>query len=79
MFKCDRPLKESSLKVGTTRAEFHRIQHNSNTIQVVAEEIGLENYLIRNVSALRNFHSSVTHSLNFYQDELDPAEYTKEH
>ena len=63
-------LKESSLKVGTTRAEFHRIQHNS--IQVVAEEIGLENYF-------RNFHSSVTHSLNFYQDELDPAEYTKEH
>ena len=73
-FKCGRPLKESSLKVGTTRAEFHRIQHNS--IQVVAEEIGLENYLIRNVAALRNFHSSVTHSLNFYQDELDPAEYT---
>ena len=65
------------MKVGTTRAEFHRIQHKS--IQVVAEEIGLENYLTRNVSALRNFHSSVTHSLNFYQDELDPAEYTKEH
>jgi len=69
-------LKESSLKVGTTRAEFHRIQHKS--IQVVAEGIGLENYLTRNVAALRNFHSSVTHSLNFYQDELDPAEHTKE-
>ena len=79
-----RPLKESSLKVATTRAELHKIQHKS--IQVVAEGIGLENYLIRNVVALRNFHCNVClrtiktlcrHSLNFYQDELDPAEHTK--
>ena len=35
--------KESSLKVATTRAELHKIQHKS--IQVVAEGIGLENYL----------------------------------
>ena len=33
-----------------TRAELHKIQHKS--IQVVAEGIGLENYLIRNVAAL---------------------------
>ena len=47
----------------------------------------MENYL--NVAALRNCqcnvclleklkHFAVTHSLNFYQDELDPAEHTKE-
>ena len=42
--------KESSLKVATTRAELHKIQHKS--IQVVGEGIGLENYLIRNVAAL---------------------------
>ena len=34
-FKCGRPLKKSSLKVATTRAELHKIQHKS--IQVVAE------------------------------------------
>ena len=28
-FKCGRPLKESSLKVATTRAELHKIQHKS--------------------------------------------------
>ena len=69
------------MKVATTRAELHKIQHKS--IQVVAEGIGLENYLIRNVAALRNFQCNVClrkiktlcrHSLNFYQDELDPAE-----
>ena len=68
------------MKVATTRAELHKIQHKS--IQVVAEGIGLENYLIRNVAALRNFQSNVClrkiktlcrHSLIFYQDELDPA------
>ena len=73
------------MKVATTRAELHKIQHKS--IQVVAEGIGLENYLIRNVAALRNFQCNVClrkiktlcrHSLNFYQDELDPAEHTKE-
>ena len=48
-------MKESSLKVATTRAELHKIQHKS--IQVVAEGSGLENYLIRNVAALRNFHA----------------------
>ena len=41
------------MKVATKRAELHKIQHKS--IQVVAEGIGLENYLIRNVAALRNF------------------------
>ena len=56
-FKCGRPSKESSLKVATTRAELHKIQHKS--IQVVAEGIGLENYLIRNVAALRNFQCNV--------------------
>ena len=30
-----------------------------NPIQVVAEGIGLENYLIRNVAALGNFQSNV--------------------
>ena len=74
------------MKVAATRAELLKIQHKS--IQVVAEGIGLENYLIRNVAAHRNFqcnakffldkHFAVTHSLNFYQDELDPAEHTKE-
>ena len=47
----------------------------------------MENYLIRNVVSLRNFRCNVClrkiktlrrHSLNFYQDELDPAEHTKE-
>ena len=73
------------MKVETTRAELHKIQHKS--IQVVAEGIRLENYLIKNVAALRNFQYNVClrkiktlccHSLNFYQDELDPAEHTKE-
>ena len=45
------------MKVATKRAELRRIQRKS--IQVVAEGIGLENYLIRNVAALRNFHCSV--------------------
>ena len=56
-FKCGRPSKESFLKVATTRAELHKIQHKS--IQVVAEGIGLENYFIRNVAALRNFQCNV--------------------
>ena len=38
------------MKVATMRAELHKIQHKS--IQVVAEGIGLENYLIGNVAAL---------------------------
>ena len=38
------------MKVATTRAELHKIQHKS--IQGVVEVIGLENYLIRNVAAL---------------------------
>ena len=84
-FKYGRPLKESSLKVATTRAELHKIQHKS--MQVVVEGIGLENYFIRNVAALRNFQCNVClrkiitlyrHSLNIYQDELDPTEHTKE-
>ena len=45
------------MKVATTRAELHIIQHKS--IQVVAEGIGLENYLIRNEAALRNFQCNV--------------------
>ena len=45
------------MKVATTHAELHKIQHIS--IQVVAEGIGLENYLIRNVAALRNFQCNV--------------------
>ena len=74
------------MKVETTRAELHKIQHKS--IQVVAEGIRLENYLIKNVAALHNFQSNVCltkiktlchHYLNFYQDELDPVEHTKEH
>ena len=44
------------MKVATTRAEIHKIQHQS--IQVVAEGIGLENYF-RNVAALCNFHCNV--------------------
>ena len=57
------------------------------SIQVVAEGVGLENYLIGNVAALRNFQCNVClrkiktlfrNSLNFYQDELDPAEQRKE-
>ena len=52
-FKCGRPSNEYSLKVATTRAELHKIQRKS--IQVVAEVIGLEDYLIRNVAGLRNF------------------------
>ena len=35
------------LEVATTRAEVHKIQHKS--IQVIAEGIGLEKYLIRNI------------------------------
>ena len=35
-----RPLKESTLKVATMRAELHKIQHNSS--YVVAEGVGLE-------------------------------------
>ena len=46
-------MKESSLKVATTRAELHKTQHKS--IQVAAEGIGLKNYLIRNVAALHDF------------------------
>ena len=70
------------MKVATTCAELHKIQH----IHVVAEGIGLENYLIRSVAALRIFQCNVClrkiktlcpHSLNFYQDELDPAELHK--
>ena len=73
------------MKVETTRAELHKIQHKS--IQVVAAGIGMENYLIRNVVSLRNFQCNVClrkiktlrhRSLNFYQGELDPAEHTKE-
>ena len=45
------------MKVATKRAELRKIQHKS--IQVVAEGIGLENYLIRNVAALRNFQCNV--------------------
>ena len=42
----------------TTLAELHKIQPKS--IQVVAERIGLENYLIRNdVAALRNLQCNV--------------------
>ena len=43
--------------LAATRTELHKIQHKS--IQVVAEGIGLENYLIRNVAALRNFQCKV--------------------
>jgi len=35
------------------------IKSNINPIQVVAEGIGLENYLIRNVVALGNFQCNV--------------------
>ena len=66
--------------------ELHKIQHKS--IQVVAEGIGLENYLIRNVAALRNFQCNVClrkiktlcrHALfEFLSGQLDPAEHTKE-
>ena len=69
-----------------THGELHKIRDRS--IQVVAEGIGLENYLIRNEVALCNFQCNVClskikticrHPLNnFYQDELDPAEHTKE-
>ena len=45
------------MKVAATRAELHKIQHKS--IQVVVEGIGLENYFIRNVAALRNFQCNV--------------------
>ena len=45
------------MKVATTRAELHKIQHKS--VQVVPEGIGLENYLIRNAEALRNFQCNV--------------------
>ena len=57
MFKCGLPLKESSLKVATTRADLHKIRHKS--IQVVVKVIELENYLIRNVAAVRNFQCNV--------------------
>ena len=43
------------MKVATTRAECR--------VQVVAEGIGRENYLIRNVAALRNFQCNVCLSL----------------
>ena len=69
-----RPLKESSLKVATTRAELHKIQHKS--IQVVAEGIGLRKFQC-NV-CLRKIETLCRHSLNFYQDELDQREHTKE-
>ena len=46
------------MKVATMRAELEDIvQHES--IQVVAEGIGLENYLIRHEAALRNFQCNV--------------------
>ena len=45
------------MKIEMTSAELHKIQRKS--IQVVAEGIGLENYLIRNVAALRNFQCNV--------------------
>ena len=72
------------MQVAMTHAELHEIQHKS--IQVLAEGIGQENYLIRNEAALCNFQCDVClskiktlccHSLNFYQDELDPPEHTK--
>ena len=61
-------------------------------MQVVAEGIAPRNragkrHLVRNIAALRNFQCNVClrkiitlyrHSLNIYQDELDPAEHTKE-
>ena len=72
------------MKVATTRAELRKIKHKS--IQVVAEGIGLENYLIRNVAALHNFqcnvclrkfeHFAVTHSLNFYQASINIPEHS---
>ena len=37
-FKCGRPLKESSLKVATTRAELHKMQHKS--IKLLLKESG---------------------------------------
>ena len=76
------------MKVATTRAEFpHKIQYKS--IQVVAEGTGLENYLIRNEAALRNFQCSVClrkiktlcrHALfEFLSGRiLDPVDHTKE-
>ena len=45
------------MKVVTSRAELHKIQHKST--QVVAEGIRLENYLLRNVAALCNFQCNV--------------------
>ena len=84
-FKCCRPLKESSLKVAMTRAELHKIQHKS--IQVVAEgragklfnkKCSGSSELQCNV-CLRKIKTICRHPLNnFYQDELDPAEHTKE-
>ena len=50
-------MKESFLKVATMCVELHKIQHKS--IRLVAEGIGLENYLIRNVAALCNFQCNV--------------------
>ena len=53
------------MKVATTRAELHKIQHKS--IQVVAEGIGLENYLIRNVAdCLRKIRTLCRHALFEY-------------
>ena len=43
-FKCGRRLKEFSLKVATTPAELHKIQHKS--IQVVAEGITIRNVAV---------------------------------
>ena len=62
------------MKVATTRDKLHKIQHKS--IQVVAKGIGLRNFQC-NV-CLRKIETLCCHSLNFYQDELDPAKHTKE-
>ena len=51
------------MKAATTLAELHKIQHKS--IQIVAEGSGLENYIIRNVAALRNLHDAM-----FVQEKL---------
>ena len=65
------------MKVATTRDELHTIQHESiQLIEVVAEGIELRNFQC-NV-CLRKIETLCRHSLNFYQDELDPAEHTKE-
>ena len=46
------------IKAATKRAELRKIQHKS--IEVVAEGIGLEKYLIRNVAALGNFQCNLS-------------------